>query len=250
MPPRFALLPWDTQFFGYKIGSLTPKDLSETALASIISEAEHDGVVLVYIYVDPRDTLSVRSAAQAGAVFVGEQIRYIRSVPVKPGPHGFDHVRSYKRSSVNERLLSLALQSGIYSRFRRDVHFRRGEFERLYSVWIEKSVTREIAEDVLVYEEDGQELGLATLGIKDEAGDIGLFAVDEQARRRSIGKMLMEGVYRSCRELNLGMVRVVTQRENRSACRFYEGCGFSEESTVYIYHLWLSSRSRNADSLQ
>ena len=250
MPHRFALLPWDTQFFGYKIGSLTPKDLGETALASVISEAENDGVVLVYIYVDPRDTLSVQSVEKAGAGFVGEQIRYIRSVPVEPGPQAFDQVRSYKLSSVNERLLSLALQSGIYSRFRRDVNFKGGEFERLYSVWIEKSVTREIAEDVLVYEENGQELGIATLGIKDEVGDIGLFAIDAQARRRSMGKMLMEGVYRSCRELKLGFVRVVTQRENRSACRFYEACGFSEESTSYIYHLWLSRRSRNADSLQ
>ena len=179
----------------------------------------------------------------------GEQIRYVRSVPTNPGPYALDQVQSYDHPSVNERLLSLALQSGIYSRFRMDVNFKNGEFERLYSVWIEKSVTREIADDVLIYEENEQELGVATLGSKNGVGEIGLFAVDGQARRRSIGKMLIAGVYRSCLKLRLSTVQVITQRENIPACRFYQACGFKEESSTYIYHLWLSNKSRYADSI-
>lgn len=240
MDNTFTFLPWDTKFFGYKIGSITAKNLTEEALSRLISALEKKGVVLIYLYIDPDDVLSAGSAQKANAYLVDAKVTYSRTVPAESGAHFPTYPYSYIHPSANARLRDLTLQCGQFSRFKLDCNFRNNEFERLYSCWIEKSVARKIAKDVLVYEADGQELGLATLRVVGGMGHIGLFVVDTQVRRRSIGKTLMECIYQKCREYGLGNIQVVTQKANKHACCFYEKCRFIEKRTEHIYHLWVA----------
>ncbi len=127
----------------------------------------------------------------------------------------------------------------MYSRFKIDPYFRNNEFERLYTEWIEKSVERRLANEVLIYNEGDELLGFITLALREKTGSIGLIAVDENQRGKAIGKKLIRAALAYFKDHKITTVEVVTQKANYAACRFYESCGFKIKSIVNIYHLWI-----------
>lgn len=59
----------------------------------------------------------------------------------------------YTAAAPDSELLSLALNSGEFSRFKLDPLFSAELFEKLYTRWITRSVRKEIAWQVLVAKE-------------------------------------------------------------------------------------------------
>ena len=96
----------------------------------------------------------------------------------------------------------------------------------------------DITKDVLVYQEAGSPLGLCTIGIMEDMGFIGLFAVDENATSRSIGKKLMARTLMRFNEWGVNAVEVVIQKANIVASHFYQASGFVVSKQENIYHLW------------
>jgi dTDP-4-amino-4,6-dideoxy-D-galactose acyltransferase len=235
-------LDWDSQFFGYKIAAIRAHNLELNALNNAIGELAEQGYKLAYCFARPDDEISNSSMLSASGLLVDKKITFFMRIneadnfTIPP----FDNIKSYKLNSASEKLKSLALQSGIYSRFRIDPNFHNAEYERLYLVWIEKSVQRKIADEVLVYFENEKELGLITLGIKEDTGSIGLLAVDEEERGKSIGRKLVQSALVYFRKKKANIVEVVTQNDNKGASGFYKSMGFEVKSIVNIYHLWIS----------
>ena len=80
---------------------------------------------------------------------------------------------------------------------------------------------------------------MATLKITADKGVIGLIAVSPLSQGKGYGHILNDAC---CNELimrNINTIEVATQKDNKSACRFYEKCGFSVQSVTNIYHFWL-----------
>jgi ribosomal protein S18 acetylase RimI-like enzyme len=193
---------------------------------------------LAYCFVAPEDKLSNESLRQASGLLADEKITYSISVEENSFP-GSDKIVPFHLKHASQKLITLALQSGAYSRFKIDQNFRNNEFERLYLEWIVKSVSKELADEVLIYSEDDEILGFITLSKKNGKGTIGLIAVDENQRGKSIGKKLIGRGLLYFKENNIAETDVVTQKANSIACRFYETCGFRIKSIVNIYHLWI-----------
>ncbi|RZK29158.1 MAG: GNAT family N-acetyltransferase [Hymenobacter sp.] len=144
-------------------------------------------------------------------------------------------------TAYTSELESLAWQSGEYSRFRLDPHFETAVFQQLYSQWLRNSLAGIIAQQVLVWRDtDRQELGLLTLGEKNHRADIGLLAVDTNARGQRIGQQLVGAARVWAVSQGYAELQVVTQGDNEPACAFYTKCGFRPVHTEHIYHLWLS----------
>ena len=150
-----------------------------------------------------------------------------------------DLIRPYKLNYSSDKLKILALQSGLYSRFKIDLRFDNGEFQKLYSEWIEKSVKKIISKEILVYYKQNDEKGFVTLDIKAGIGSIGLIAVDELERGNSIGKELMNAALYFFKNQNVNNIEVVTQKANVIACKFYKSLGFEVKSIENIYHIWI-----------
>ncbi len=239
MLSNYQLLDWDTKFFGYKIAAIQTLNLGSNELEKIITELKDQEVKLAYCYVNPDDEISSSSLKNASGLLVDKKITFYRGVDDAETFSGFSNIKSYRQSFASEKLRSLALQSGINSRFKTDPNFKNNEFERLYIEWIERSVQRIIAKEVLVYFENDDEKGLITLGLKKNAGSIGLLAVDEKERGKSIGKKLVHEALRYFNEIKTETVEVVTQSDNIIACGFYRSMGFETKSIVNIYHLWI-----------
>ena len=141
-------------------------------------------------------------------------------------------------------LRALAIQSGIYSRFAVDTNFPDGRFEEMYKLWMDQSLAKVMADEVLVIRaNDGRVAAMATLSVKAEAGEVGLLAVDHEFRGRGYGASLLRRaeewfVDRKCRA-----VRIITQGANVPACRLYEKCGYALEHQSHYFHFWLDDEA-------
>jgi dTDP-4-amino-4,6-dideoxy-D-galactose acyltransferase len=235
----FKLLEWDSQFFGYKVAAIKADALDLPVLKNILVQLREKDFKLAYCYVAPEDKKSRESISQVSALLADEKITYTIKISDEASFPVSEYVVPYDLNFTSDKIVTLALDSGLYSRFKIDPDFQNNEFERLYTEWIKKSVNKLVSNEVLIYREDQDILGFITLAFKNNAGSIGLIAVDENQRGKSIGKKLIGSALLYFKENKVTEVDVVTQKANKIACRFYETCGFKIKSIVNIYHLWI-----------
>ena len=113
-----------------------------------------------------------------------------------------------------------------------------GEFDLLYTRWIENSLSGEIADAVFVAGTYLDPQGIMTLKISGQVATIGLFAVQPDWQGKGIGSKLIEWCEAYCFEKQVKKLRVATQNSNFSACKFYKKNGFELSQTEFIYHWW------------
>ncbi|MBN1187518.1 MAG: GNAT family N-acetyltransferase [Bacteroidales bacterium] len=237
----YSILDWDSNFFNYKVASINTLNLTLNTLRDILKELKEKDFKLVYCFANPEDQISNSTLLDASGLLVDKKITFFMMPDEIDNLNvSYPDIIPYKLKYSTENLKSLALQSGIYSRFNIDPNFSNNEYTKLYIEWIEKSVKREIADEVLIYFENEIEKGLITLAIKDNIGTIGLLAVDMEERGKSIGKKLVQSALGYFKERKVNIVEVATQIDNKSACGFYKSLGFDVKSIVNIYHIWIS----------
>lgn len=239
----YVRLDWDSRFFGSAVARIVPDRLSSERLAALLEELRGQGVSLVYwaTACEPPDVAATVSAF-AGRL-VDRRVTYVRNLDA--GTAGEERaavaVETYASPDADEDLERLAVQAGEFSRFRVDPGISRDKFEELYRIWIRKSVTKDLADAVLVIRgADRRVVAMITVGEKQGRGDIGLVAVDDSSRGRGLGKHLLAAAMRYFRERDLELLQVVTQGANRAACRLYESVGCSVEEQRDVYHFWLA----------
>ena len=240
MDDRYKILEWDSDFFGYKVASIRQESISDACFDTVLGALRKENVKLVYCFLKPGEDDLAKLIIGNSGFLADTKITYFKPVIFDKDFSFSESVVSYKKTHCSPKLKELALQSGIYSRFRIDPNFRNNEFEKLYTEWVEKSVRREISDEVLVFTENDDEKGFVTISLKNGTGTIGLIAVDEKTRGRSIGKILMNSALRYMSENNAGIAEVATQKANEGACRFYDALGFEIKNIVNVYHLWIS----------
>ncbi|TAH29456.1 MAG: GNAT family N-acetyltransferase [Cytophagales bacterium] len=228
------LLTWDSDFFGYKVGKVI--DFS-TDIEEIISFAKKENYRLLYAFISENNDFLAKKYTTNKGVLVDEKITFLQNIPTIKIEN--DLTSTYESEIIDEKLLKIGLQSGIYSRFNVDKNFKNKEFERLYRIWIKNSVQKLIAEKVIIQKIDNNIVGLLTLGIKNNKADIGILAVDENFRGRKIGKNLVLRVFEESKKIGQKQIQVVTQKANENACNFYQKMGFEIEKTENIYHFWI-----------
>ncbi|WLE98289.1 MAG: GNAT family N-acetyltransferase [Candidatus Electrothrix communis] len=136
-------------------------------------------------------------------------------------------------------MIDLAIESGIYSRFKLDENIDEIKFNDLYKKWIVNSVKKEIAAGVLIYEIDNKLAGLITFDKSHGVGKIGIIAVDKCYRRRSVGSFLLTAAEYYLYEAGCDKITIATQDCNKAACQLYEKNGYHIDGAEYVYHIWL-----------
>jgi dTDP-4-amino-4,6-dideoxy-D-galactose acyltransferase len=149
------------------------------------------------------------------------------------------NVISYPAGEILPVMYSLAVQTGEYSRYRIDRNIPEHLFTALYRKWIENSVARLNAEEVLVYTENKEVIGMVTLSEDERGGVIGLIGVDRQFRSKGTGQKLVQAACSYFMKKHTDYLSVITQKANIPACNFYRKCGFEVFLTENVYHFWL-----------
>ncbi len=231
-------LCWDSDFFGIKVAKITLESCDNILLERTIRGLKEKGYKLIYVFSNPDDDQLNSSVLNNKGILVDEKVTYSLEIP-KTNMAFPDNVEKYNSGIPDERLYELCLKSGEYSRFKKDHNFASHLFVKLYYAWLENSVTRKIADEVLIYREQQDIVGFVTLKHHMYKSQIGLIAVDDKYRERSIGKLLLTACSAICNQEDTRHLEVITQQDNLGACRFYEKCGFILMKVENIYHIWI-----------
>ena len=138
------------------------------------------------------------------------------------------------RGELNEFLLTLAYDSGVYSRYKVDPRLTQNEFEKLYKLWIKKALD---AKSIL----EAPELqGMVSYDVEEKVASIGLIAVSKESQGKGWGKKLMKAAERCVANQGIKEIRVITQENNSPACKLYESLGYEIVDRVFVYHYWNS----------
>jgi len=100
------------------------------------------------------------------------------------------------------------------------------------------SIYKVIADNVIVFKEDGNYKGFISVKFREIFSEIGLIAVDEKSRGKGIGKGLLDYVNNLTLDKGLYEIQVTTQFENTTAMNLYAKAGYNIISKKYMYHLW------------
>ncbi|WP_321413378.1 GNAT family N-acetyltransferase [uncultured Desulfobacter sp.] len=232
-------LQWDSQFFGLKIGKIVCNNENYTnELNQLVNLAKRMDYSLVYVFSLEHILLNEKELLKHNALLVDRKIVYQLKTNKKMVKND-DCIFDYSKKQISKDLLNLTYKSGQYSRFLLDKKLPENAFENLYKAWIEKSLSKEIADKVFVAQINHIVIGFATLKIKDGKGQIGLIAVSEQAQGQKIGSKLIDACILYLQEKSINKLIVHTQLANTQACGFYENYGFKKELITNIYHFWI-----------
>ena len=238
----YRILKFDSGLFGFPVAQIAPR-LDAGAIAPVLDELRLNGVRLAYWVIDQVAGDGLRRAAnELGGKCVDEKTTFLLDLAnIRPDGRTLNvAVEPFDPSMASAQLEALAVQAGEHSRFAVDPRVPRCKFIELYTLWIRKSVSRELADEVLVIRGGDDDItGMVTLGTRHGRGDIGLIAVDAACRGKGHGQALMHAAHQWFIARGLRFAQVVTQDANAPACSLYHKCGYSVEKIEPYYHFWL-----------
>ncbi len=252
-----ARLDWDSRHFGFPVGRIAPHYSTDAELRQVLRMAKRDRYRLLFLVTAENDSPSDELLAEFRGRLVDRRARFERSL-VRGERDSTSRtagccVRSYTAARLCPSLIELAVQAGGWSRFSVDPDVPREKFVELYRIWIERSVRREIANEVLVAETSGPDrqtenerdeaegaelAGMVTLSAADGAGSIGLIAVSPRHRGQGVGSSLMEAAHDWMRAQGAERASIITQMANEPACRLYRRTGYALASVQNYFHFW------------
>jgi dTDP-4-amino-4,6-dideoxy-D-galactose acyltransferase len=237
---QYQISNWDSDVFGFGVAKILPARLNHLELKEVLEELKLKKVKLVYWASDPQAPFAQQAAEQCNGFLADHKVTYYAALS-HPSNLTFPGVavEEYAADLPDRDLEFLALQSGIYSRFKVDPRIPKEIFEKIYKLWIANSAKRIIAKNIFVVKKDRRIVGMATLGEKNNRGDIGLLAVHPDYRGLKIGSALMNAARNWFVQQGYTQSQVVTQHANKPACALYEKCGYVIENIEFFYHFWL-----------
>lgn len=240
---NFEILSWDSEFFGFKVGRILAPRLTVVELENALIALKKEGVTLLYWPSDPLDLQSQDAAQICNGFLADKKVTYLiesKNIILQSNcckSHLI--VDEYTDELPTAELEDLAIQAGIYSRFKIDPRIPDNQFTDLYKLWILNSVNKKMADAVLVARSEDKIIGMVTVGKKGKRADIGLIAVDASMRGKNVGMALVSAAQDWALKNGFGFAQVVTQGENLAACRLYEKCGYHVDKIENIYHFWI-----------
>lgn len=229
-----ALLPWDTEFWGVRIGRVEGGTLTPERLASVDAWSDAHDVRCVYFLADAGDAPTALVVEDGGFRLMDVRVELRR-------PAGAESAAGVRpvRDDDREPLRAIARSSHGVTRFYADPNFPDARCDDLYETWITRSLDG-WADQVLVAERSAEPTGYVSCHLDAEVGtgSIGLIAVDERARGAGIGVALARAAVGWCHANGADVVSVVTQGRNVQALRTFERAGFLTHELGLWFHKW------------
>jgi dTDP-4-amino-4,6-dideoxy-D-galactose acyltransferase len=235
---QLEILPWDSEFFGVKIGRLIAWRLTDAAFATLDTWRRDEDLQCIYCLIEPGDRVSVRTAETHGFRLVDIRTDLILPPTAPSRPSGLQDAPIRKAVEKDiEPLRRIARDAHRDSRFYFDERFDPGRVDELFATWIEKSC-RGWADLVLVLDLEGTTSGYVTWHRDGDRGRIGLLALAQTVRGRGYASALLAAAVDEIRAKGNLEIGVTTQGRNAAAQRTYQRAGFVTESIRLWYHWW------------
>lgn len=239
MNEMIAHLPWDSDFFGKKIGSYPYNVISEEQAAQLVAAMAEDGYDCVYAFLDPNDIGSLEVAAANKFLLIDTRLLYEYAVrggaPASElSGHGAEVIAKSDKMALDEAH-RIGREMSEVSRFHADKDFRSRASD-LYGLWVEK-IVNDPCGSIIGIKVGGELVGFVGCELKDGVGELVLVAVDRAARGGGIGRRLIYGTIDHLLRSGAQKIVVKTQMHNIISNRAYQRCGFVLVDSKLIYHI-------------
>lgn len=236
------VLEWDSNFFGFPVGYLSCRYLTENINYQIMRFSKNNRLKLIEYLCNCHDDRSVKIAEQNGFHFT--DIRLTFSLQL-------DKIRHYDKRNETVTFAKAGpkdipslkiITKDMYkdSRYYYDGNFSIEKLNEFYSGWIEKAVVGTFDDECFCLYMDGRPIGFCTIKYgENKEASIGLFGIDKDYAGNGLGGVLLTHVFNELGQKEIKVVKVVTQGRNYAAQRLYQSVGFRTESTQLWYHKWL-----------
>ncbi len=230
-------LPWDSEFFGCRIGRVAGATLSPERVAALDAWCDAERIDGLYFLASAADSASVEAAEDAGFHLVDVRLSLEQRIAA---PGAGAPPLDAARAADGAALQAIARDAHTDSRFFADPCLRHRAAD-LYAVWIERSLEGRARAVLVERDESGEPQGYVTCEEAGAgAGAIGLLGVAAPARGRGVGRRLVAGALAWLAGAGLPTVRVVTQGRNLAAQRLYLRQGFLPARVELWLHRWRS----------
>lgn len=232
------ILPWDSEFFGYRIGRAQSSRLTAPEMDALLGWCARERIDCLYLLADAADIPTIRLAEQHRFSLVDIRMTLEISLdgrealPAEATPI----VRPATEADL-PALKRIARESHRNTRFHADPRFGAQAAERLYETWIENSV-HGFAQHVLVATHDGHAAGYTTCHLTSAEGVLGLVGVGSDAQGQGLGTLLVNSALNWLAQQGAAQARVTTHGHNIGAQRLYQRAGFITHSVHIWYHNW------------
>jgi len=236
---------WDSQFFGFPIGKIElPGDYTKEQLEATLEDARAKyRLLFVSVLGEGPDSLSLLGNVCPCRV---RKLSFRKDIP--KNVELFDpHIQAYVSTFCSSALERLAVQSGTMTQFRQDPELSP-HFERLFLTWINFAVSKELADSIWTWHENGQHQGLVTIrcakrmdqttGSVEREARIGMLSVDAPHRRKGIGTHLIQACDFWCSSLDIPVSALSTQKDNEPTIALCKKLGFRQDCETAVYHYW------------
>ena len=238
------LLPWDSDFFGHRIGRVIGNTLTRAMCQTLEDWTLNERIEVLY-FLTRADCISSIQAAQEFGFYMTD-IRMTLAIP-----KGY-RTRTSASSQPGELLIrsvvpgdlpgleAIARSSHRDTRFFSDPRFPRSKAEDLYATWIRLECGGKANLVLVVSTRDQVPMGYVSCHLDPPAGSgqIGLIAIQETARGKGVGAKLIHSALDWFWKNGANQVSVVTQGRNIAAQRLYQKCGFSTTDVELWMHYW------------
>lgn len=238
LPPPAVFLPWDTEFFGFRIGRVTANRLTPDILRAVLSWSEVEQLRCLYLSADPDCSTTLTLAHEGRFKFV--DIRLDLAIDLERSPP-LPASACFRAISAEElpALETMSRMAHTDTRFFKDMGFPQARAAELYVEWIR----RDYRVHRIFTVESTHPTTLAgyvtcQIDVSSRAGRIGLIAVAENERGCGYGRALVQGALHWFRESGCREVKVATQASNVAAQRLYQSAGFKTAAVSATYHRW------------
>jgi dTDP-4-amino-4,6-dideoxy-D-galactose acyltransferase len=236
-------LEWDSGFFGFGVGRINLTNSFLSVADRILNEMDEKQIALLYVFCDQEISISSSEKEKFFQFLKGKLVdtkvvfsKTIDNDILYQFPSG---IVEFEGVSATAELYELALQSGVWSRFKLDPNLPPDAYERLYRLWIDNSVNGVMADKIYIYKDEfGLIKAMVTLSLKPEEASVGLIAVDQSCQGLGLGNKLMLAAEWLSWISKRQKITVATQLNNLGACKFYKRCDYQEESRTEVYHCW------------
>ncbi len=228
-----AELPWDTEFFGFPIGRISPHAGDFAAAAA---EADGAGYRCTYLLVEGVGSNRLIDAQRAGFVMVATraELRLQQLAAVSDLGSQSGLTRPAERGADREWVRELARIRFGTSRFYTDPGFGPDQAGRLFEAWVDRGLA-DPERHVIVLDDAA---GFVICGVDRPSREGVIELIATAAERRGGGQLLIAAAHRWFHDQDLQTASVVTQSENIAALRLYEQAGYRMCSFGYWLHRW------------
>jgi len=140
------------------------------------------------------------------------------------------------------RAIAAAAFSGYGGHYHADPRLDDEQCDEVYADWAERScVSKDVADEVLVAELDGQIVGFVTMRFNsDDEAEVVLNGVAPPAQGRGVYRSLMIRAMDLCASRGRTRIVISTQLTNVVVQKVWTRLGFELTSAYYTFHKWFT----------